>query len=320
MNGTLIAMFGGATEADLSDLVRIPLGGGPEKVLLEPGPIGGPAVSPDGRRIAYSFGTGSEADVWMLDVARDTRTRLTFNEGGADWRPAWSPDGKLIAFSSAGAKGTSGSRLTVKPVDGSGQEKSLSAAGNLQVAGQFTPDGSTLVFSQNVSGNWGLWKTSAVEQAEHELVLDSPALEIAPRLSADGRWLAYQSTESGRQEVYVRAFPGPGGKWQISTNGGSEPRWSGRGTELFYRTDDSLYSVSIAAGENSIEASRPRARVRMPPGPGLLVGSYDLAPDGSAVVAARQIRQDRDIAPLRRVRVTLNWFERLRNLEPAKSK
>ena len=320
MNGTMLAMFGGEGALDLSDLVRLPLAGGAEKVLLEPGPISGPAVSPDGRRIAYSFGDGSGADVWVLDAARDTRTRLTFNEAGADWRPLWSPDGKRIAFSSAGARGSAGSRLTVKPVDGSGEETALSSKGNLQVAGQFTPDGSTLVFSQNVAGNWGVWKTSAVEESEHELVFDTPALEIAPRLSADGRWLAYQSTESGRPEIYVRPFPEPGGKWQISTQGGTEPRWSRSGMELFYRFGDSLYSASIVASESSIEASRPRARIRIPAGAGVLVGSYDLTPDGTAVVAARQIQRDRDVAPLRRVRITLNWFERLRNLEPVATK
>ncbi len=319
MNGTMLAMFGeGASE--LSDLVRIPLAGGAEQVLLEPGVVSGPAVSPDGRRIAYSFGAASEADVWVLDVARGTRTRLTFNEGGADWRPVWSPDGKSIAYSSAQARRGPGSRLTVKPVDGSGEEKALSTKANLQVPGQFTPDGSTLLFSQNVAGNWGVWKTSAVENTEHELVVDTPMLEMGPHLSPDGRWLAYQSAESGRQEVYVRPFPNSGGKWQISTQGGAEPKWSRRGMEIFYRWSDSLYSVSIVAGESSIEASRPRARILIPSGTGNVTGSYDLTPDGSAVVAARVIQRDRDMAPRRRVRVTLNWFERLRSLEPVASK
>ncbi len=320
MNGTMLAMFGGEGAAEQSDLVRIPLAGGAEQVLLEPGAIGGPAVSPDGRRIAYSLGAATEADVWVLDVARGTRTRLTFNEDGADWRPVWSPDGKSIVYSSSGARSGAGSRLTVKPVDGSGEEKALSSKANLQVPGQVTPDGSTILFSQNVAGNWGVWKTSAVEEAEHEIVVDTPTLEIGPRLSADGRWLAYQSGESGRPEIYVRPFPAPGGKWQISTQGGAEARWSRQGMELFYRFGDSLYSVSVTAGESSIEASRPRARIRIPAGPGGIVGSYDLTPDGSAIVAARQTQRDRDIAPLRRVRVTLNWFERLRNLAPVASK
>jgi serine/threonine-protein kinase len=320
MNGTMIAMFGGDGAADLSDLVRIPLTGGPEQVLIEPGAISGPAVSPDGGRIAYALGASTDADVWVFDVARGTRTRLTFNERGADWRPTWSPDGKSIVYSSAGAMGGAGSRLTVKPVDGSSEEKSLSSKGNLQVPGEITPDGSTIVFSQNVAGNWGVWKTSAVEQTEHEVVMDTPASEIAPRLSTDGRWLAYQSSESGRPEVYVRPYPGPGGKWQISTQTGTEPIWSQRGMELFYRSGDSLYSVSVVASESSIEASRPRARIRIPAGGGVTVGSYDLTPDGAAVVAARQIQRDRDVAPLRRVRVTLNWFERLRDLEPVSSK
>jgi hypothetical protein len=132
--------------------------------------------------------------------------------------------------------------------------------------------------------------------------------------------LSRLTVESGRSEIYVRPFPGAGGKWQISTRGGTEPRWSRRGMELFYRFGDSLHSVSIVTSESSIEAGRPRARMRIPPGPGTTVGSYDLTPDGSAIVAVRQVERDRDIAPLRRARLTLNWFERLRNLEPVASK
>jgi Tol biopolymer transport system component len=320
MNGTMIGMFGEAASASLSELVRIPLAGGAEQVMVEPAVISGPAVSPDGRRVAYTLGAASDTDVWVLDAVRGTRTRLTFNEGRADWRPAWSPDGKSIAYSSASAKGGSLTRLCVKSADGSGEERSLSSKLNMQVPEQWTPDGGTILFSQNVAGNWGLWKTSALAETEHELVVDTPMLEFAPRLSSDGRWLAYQSGESGRPEVYVRPFPGPGGKWQISSQGGTEPRWSRRGMELFYRSGDSLYSVSVVAGKSSIEAARPRSRIRIPAGPGSVQGSYDLTPDGAAVVAARQIQRDRDVAPLRRVRVTLNWFERLRELKPVASK
>ena len=227
MNGTMIGMFGEAVAAEQSDLVRIPLAGGQEQVLVEPATISGPAVSPDGRRIAYAVGAFAESDVWVLDVARGTRTRLTFNEGRADWRPVWSPDGKSIAYSSAGTRGGAGSRLSVKSADGSGDERSASSKPNLQVPEQWTRDGATIIFAQNVAGNWGVWKTSATEEAEHEIVIDTPALELSPRLSTDDRWLAYQSGESGRPESLRPPLPGPGGKWQISTQGGTEPRWSG---------------------------------------------------------------------------------------------
>jgi Tol biopolymer transport system component len=313
MNGTLIGMFGEAVSADQADLVRIPLKGGREEVLIEPMDLYGPAVSPDGRRVAYAVGSFALADVWVLDLARGTRTRLTFAEGQPDWHPVWSPDGRFIAYSS-GEGGTAGSQLNIKAADGSGAQKRLSDQPNLQVPEQWSPDGSTLIFSQNVAGNWGIWKTSAAELAEHEEVLNTPAFEASPRLSPDGRWLAYMSGESGRSEVYVRPFPGPGGKWQISTLGGGEPRWSRRGNELFYRTDDSLYSVAITLGESSIDVARPRGRLKLPVGPDAIAGSYDLMPDGSAVVVAREVQRDRDVAPLRRVRLTLNWFQRLRAL------
>jgi serine/threonine-protein kinase len=319
MNGTMIGMFGEAVSAQQTELVRIPLNGGREDVLIEPMDLYSPAVAPDGRRVAYSVGSFALADVWVLDLERGTRTRLTFAEGTPDWHPVWSPDGKFIAYSSSEG-GTSGSQLHIKAADGSGSQKRLSEQPNLQAPEQWTPDGSTLIFSHNVAGNWGVWKTSATDLAEHEVILDTPAFEASPRLSPDGRWMAYQSGESGRSEVYVRPYPGPGGKWQISTLGGGEPRWSRRGNELFYRTDDSLYSVAVSLGQSSIDVGRPRGRIQMPAGPDAIAGSYDLMPDGSAVIAAREVARDRDVAPLRRVRLTLNWFERLRNLAPIAAK
>jgi serine/threonine-protein kinase len=322
MNGTLIGMFGEAVSGNQTELVRLPLNGGPAEVLIEPMDLHGPAVSPEGRRVAYTIGSFADADVWVLDLARGTRTRLTFTEGKADWHPIWSPDGKSIAFSSGG--GGSGNQqaaqVQVKAADGSGEQQRLSDERFLQAPEQWTPDGSTIIFAQNSAGSWGLWKTSATEKVEHEKVLDTPAFEISPRLSMDGRWLAYQSTESGRPEVYVRPYPGTGGKWQISTQGGQEPRWSRRGWELFYRTADSLFSVQVVPGESSIEVGRPVGRLRMTPGPGALAGTYDLMPDASAVIAAREVQRERDLAPLRRVRLTLNWFERLKPQMPAGEK
>ncbi len=320
MNGTMIGMFGEGEPNAQSELVRISLKGGPDQVLVEPATLSGPAIAPDGRRVAYTTGTSSDADVWVLDLIRGTRTRLTFTEGKPDWHPVWSPDGKSIAYSSAGEGGGAGNQLHAKAADGSGEQRRLSKTANIQAPEQWTPDGSALVFVQNVAGNWGIWKTSSTEAQEHELLLDTPAYEVSPRLSPDGRWMAYQSSESGRPEVYVRPFPGPGGKWQLSTQGGIEPRWPRPGKEVYYRWGDSLYSVAIVPGDVSIEAGRPRGRVKIPPGPSPLVGTYDVMPDGSAIMAVRDIQRDRDVAPRRRVHLTLNWFERLRALEPAAKK
>ncbi len=320
MNGTLIGMFGEAASADQAELVRVLLNGGREDVLIEPMDIYGPAVSPDGQRVAYTLGSFALADVWVLDLARGTRTRFTFAEGKPDWHPIWSPDGKSIAYSS-GDGGTSGSQATVKAADGSGEPLRLSDAQRFQLPEQWTPDGSTLLCSSNASGNWGIWRLDAHEPGTPEVVLDSPATETSPRLSVDGRWLAYESTESGRQEVYVRPFPGPGGKWQISTRGGQEPRWARHGSELFYRTEDSLYSVPIAARGSTIDVGQPRGRLKLPSGPGSFPGSYDLMPDGSAVILVRDAQKERDAAPLRRVRLTLHWFQRLHTLmQPVASK
>ncbi|MEO5617538.1 MAG: protein kinase [Candidatus Eisenbacteria bacterium] len=311
-NGTLVTMYGTAI-GDSTELIRYRFAGGPSEVLMGGGGISGLAVSPEGRRVAFTLGVGPLSDVWMLDLERRTQTRMTFGDGRSDFNPVWSPDGKSLAYSS-NENGGAVPVIHVKAADGSGEPRKVSNARNVQAPGAWSPDGSTIVFFEFAGGSWDIGSMRLDAPDAQTMILSSPAVELSPRLSPDGRWLAYHSTESGRPEVYVRPFPGPGGKWQLSTEGGAEPRWSRKGTELFYRRADRLYSVPITLGRDAAEIGQPRERLVLTGEPVGTWGTYDLLPDGSGVVAARDVQRDRDLAPLRRVRMTFNWFERVREL------
>jgi serine/threonine-protein kinase len=180
-----------------------------------------PRLSPDGRRVAVGI-EEADSQVWTYDLGRDTLTRLTF-EGGANVDPIWTPDGKRIVFK--GAK----NRLYWQPADGSAGAELLTSselAGN-NVPGSWTPDGKVLTFME-INPNTG-YDVYMLKDGKPQPFVSTAALETAPRFSPDGRFVAYASDESGRLEVYVRPYPGPGGKWQISTEGGGEPVWNPKG-------------------------------------------------------------------------------------------
>ena len=173
--------------------------------------------APDGTRLAFSLEERGNDDLWVYDWERDITTRLTFT--GSDGIPAWSPDGKHIVFSST-REGGSDSLYWIR-ADGAGQAVRLTESKNSQFAFSFSPDGKRLAFVEiDPHTNLDLW-TLPLEGAESdhpkagkpEPFLVTSFNEMAPMISPDGHWLAYNSDESGRDEVYVRPFPGPGGKW-----------------------------------------------------------------------------------------------------------
>src|SRR5262249_17598059 len=207
-------------------------------------------LSPDGNRIAVAHGSPSE-DIWIFDTARQVKTRLTF-DGPPKQQPAWSPDGQLIAYVARGSAGSLGdSTLYLVPANGGGKPRPIlnQDAGVTYAFPSWTPDGKTILFLAN---------RGPIGHSIYSLPLDGskPNLLIAPanpqgnvthfRISPNGRWIAYTSTESGTDQVYVAAASGQGGKWQISVNGADFPAWRGDGKELFFFDPaDALYSVDV---------------------------------------------------------------------------
>jgi Tol biopolymer transport system component len=171
----------------------------------------------------------------------------------------FSPDGLTIAFLSNRDGGENA--VYLKNVDGGGAEKVFPETGDITVIGDWSRDGRWLTFFRTgVDTGWDVWALamSGPEKGQVIPVVEGPFLELRPSFSPDGRWIVYESDESGRPEVYVRSFPGPGGQWQISTDGGEEARWSEDGTEIFYLAPGgSVMSVPVSTAA-TFNAGRPR--------------------------------------------------------------
>jgi len=213
-------------------------------------------LSPDGRRVVTEIADSAtgNVDLWIHDLERGTASRFTFDPGN-DYGPAWSPDGDSIIYTAAGEDGLS---LIRKAASGTGATEVLLKSESNILAGQVSPDGRFLTYM--TSGGETSWDILAMPldgSGEAFPLLASEFVEVRPSFSPDGKWFAYNSNESGKMKVYVRQFPGPGGQWQISTDGGSEPVWSADGREIFYiDSGRNLVSVPVATG-TTLEAGLP---------------------------------------------------------------
>ena len=273
-------------------------------------PYGHVRLSPDGKLATTDIGSGIGLDIWIYDVERKTHTRLTF-EGANNRHPVWTPDGKRVTFDSD----RSGDReLYWKAADGSDEAELLLTRGGAQVATSWSPDGQILAFEeQNATGDWDISLLPLEGDRTPVPFLDTPFTERGPMFSPDGQWIAYVSNESGRNEVYVQPYPNPGGKRQISTDGGVEPVWSADGRELFYREGTQMVAVAVET-QPTFTAGTPQvlfAGVEYP-----LDGTghpgYAISADGQHFLM-RSIPQDAGAMPLY---VVLNWFEELKRLVP----
>jgi eukaryotic-like serine/threonine-protein kinase len=273
----------------------------------------GPRVSPDGRRVAVAI-QEQEAQIWQYDLARETLTRLTF-EGNNNVAPSWTPDGKRIAFisNSAGAQ-----NIFWLLADGSGGLERLATSQYTQVPMSWSADGQMLAFLEvNPSTGYDIWVLRMAER-KAEPFLRTSFNESVPRFSRDGHWLAYISNESGRYEVYVQPFPGPGGKWQISTEGGTEPVWNPNGRELFYRSGGKIMAVDVTT-QPGFAAGTPRKLFEGPYLASPLTNpNYDVSPDGQRFLMLKPA-ESAEAAPTQ-INVVLNWFEELKRRVPTGGK
>jgi serine/threonine-protein kinase len=270
-------------------------------------------LSPDGRRVAADIVSADSrsGDIWIVGLERGTLTRLTFE--GRHWNPAWTPDGRRVTFSSTEKGG-----IYWAAADGSEKPERLAAIITQASDTSWTPDGRTLLYSVGLgartgTGIWVLRVDGRTGEGKPQPFLQTTFVEANPQLSPDGRWVAYQSTESGRFEVYVRPFPGPGGKVPISTEGGGHPRWSRSGRELFYQDLKSRIVAVEVQTSPAFRVGQSRALFELhgvPPVEAHFAGAaWDVAPDGTRFLV---IKTTDSQAGGTKLHVVENWFEELR--------
>ena len=280
-----------------------------------------PRLSPDGKRLAFAIGNGSGSDLWVKDLDRDTLYRLTFLHGN-NRAPVWTPDGKTIVFVSDDSKAPG---LYWIHSDGSGEAQKL-LDGKGIAAHSISPDGKRLALS--TTGNRSNDILTApfegdpghVKLGRPELFLGTPFTEDDPVFSPDGHWLAYVSSESGRFEVYVRPFPGPGGRWQISTGSATSPRWLRDGQELLFEGPDRrIMAVRYAAKGDTFTAGTPRVWSEIRLRNLAFSAKFDPAPDGKRVVAFLA-SDEQNQKPITHLMFLLNFVDEIQRRMPGRSR
>jgi serine/threonine-protein kinase len=303
IDGSLAYVPGGPKGGE-GTLVWVDRTGAAQALPAPPRVYTAPRLSPDGRRVALGI-TATTQGLWVYDLTRGTLTRLA--ETGPF--PVWTPDGKRLAFTLPGPW-----NIFWMPSDGSGAPERVTTSQNAQWPGSWSPDGRRLAFTEaDPTTGYDIWVLTIEGEGKAQPFLQTPSNESAPMFAPDGRWLAYQSDETGRKEIYVRPFPGPGGKYQISTEGGTESVWARNGRELFYRNGDKMMAAAVET-KPVFAAAKPRLLFEAPYEPALYTfpADYDVSPDGQRFLMVKASEAE----SVAQINVVLSWFEDLKRRVP----
>jgi Tol biopolymer transport system component len=276
--------------------MTIPLG-------LKPRSYAWPVLSPDGQRLAVAVYEGRARNIWIGSVEREPLTRVTF--GNDDWSSQWTRDGRGLIVNS-GVNGRY--NIFSMSADGSGKPQRLTDSPHPQRATSLSPGGDVILFN-DIDPSRGIEDTLQLSLGSKEI---RPVVEMhrstgEATFSPDGRWVAYQSAETGHTEVYVQAYPGPGVKTQVSVDGGTEPIWNRNGRELFYTSATAMMAVPIVDTQNF----RAGAAVRL----FSYRGQYDVSADGQRFLVIEKPEKGGAVSQLNLVQ---NWFAELKARVPTK--
>ena len=300
-DGTLVYMTGGSV-AEARRLLWVDREGNEEPIDAPPRAYTSPRLSPDGVKVALSA-RDQDDDIYTWDLVRPTGlTRLTF-EPGRDIFPVWYPDGRRLAYSAEGGN-------VWKAADGTGTSEPLLGSGVQGWPASILPDArGLLVYGERGDPNDDIALVPLDVAGETTALLDTSADETMPEISPNGEWLAYVSNESGIEEVYVRPFPDVdgGGRWQVSTNGGTQPLWARNGEELFYRNGDAMMAVPIGT-DPTFAVGNPEVVFEGDYANPLGGRSYDH--DGERFLMLKEVEDDS------RIVIVQNWVEELNRLVP----
>jgi serine/threonine-protein kinase len=326
--GALVYLTGGAVAAGERSLAWVDRRGMSQALAAPSRPYFVPRLSPDGQHVALS--TREVRQVWSYDIARGALSPVTVD--GQSNYGIFAPDGKRIVFRSGAAGGED--NLYWKAADGSGAVERLTTSARSQTPASWSPDGTTLAFVEEGDSTgffqFDIWMLS-IRDRKTRAVIHTAANEMTPEFSPDGRWLAYVSKESGRNEVYVQPYPGPGERHLISTNGGEQPAWSGNGRELFYvlragprpaewslvnppAGAPTLMSVKVATAP-VFRAETPEAVFESADLVTAWGRSYDVASNGQRFLLTLNKQATTNPAPAQMIFVQ-HWFEELKRLVP----
>ena len=310
--GTLIYVAGSTTAARTP--VWVDREGREEPIAAEPGAYGSLRISPDGTRVVIYDYAGN--DLWVWNFASATRTRLTVGERGGSGQ-VWTPDGARIAYSSRDGD------IAWKAANNTGTPERIAEAPGEGVAGPpspyfFAPTGTALVFGErgNPETEDSIGLIALEDGAESAWLLDGPFDERNAELSPDGRWMAYQSDESGQFEIYVRPFPNvDDDRVPVSNAGGFQPLWSRDGRELFYLEGNPLMSAAVQPDGPVFSVYRRTPLLDWPYFAAPLIRrTYDVSVDGQRFLALRPLGSDG--AARSQIIVVQDWFEELKRLVP----
>lgn len=277
-------------------------------IRVPPGSYSTPRFSPDGKRVAITVSSTNATDIWIYDIGRNTFTRLTTEV--ANVRPEWTPDGKNVVFiSERGGK----ARIWQQPADGSGPAEMLYEPEVEPFEALVSPDAKWIIVRTAPGAKYSrdILAVPMIGEKTVNVLVTSPYTEVMPRLSPDGKWLAYQSNETERIEIYVRPFPGSGARVQVSDGGGTEPIWGKDGRSLFYRGPvGEVVKVAVTTGNDFSIGTREVA----------LTGDYltdsshpnwDVALNGNFLMLKRAGAESQTI-------VVHNWAKELREKTAAR--
>jgi serine/threonine-protein kinase len=296
-SGTLVYSLGSST----GEVVMVDDRGISSPLVGDPGRYAHPRLSPDGKRLAIDITSGSSTDLWTFDVASGTPTRLTTSDDND--RPEWTADGTRLLYLST--RGTGEYAVWWQPADGSGPAEELFRGQNAAREVLMTPDPKVLIYREDHPDSLRDIRMVSLDRKDSPTPLVATRFdELMPRLSPDGRWLAYQSDESGQYEIYVRPFPSGGGRVTISNGGGTEPLWS-RDGQLFYRKGRELIAISYSTTPGFAVTSRRvlfAANYDTHP----FHPNYDITPDGKRFVMIKPGQTKPQVI------VVVNWLEEFR--------
>ena len=320
-SGTLLYIAGTALRADVA-IYWMDAAGKFTPIRETPGIYGDLSISPDGKRLAMDINDGKRSDIWVLDLERDTLTRITF-AGNTNVYPLWTPDGQRIVYSSS-EKGIPPNLWWIR-ADGGGDAQRLTESKNAQIPSSWSPNGKILAFFESSPATAYDAMIMPIEGSEKsgwtpgqpKPFVNTPFNEILPAFSPDGKWIAYESSESGTYEIYVRPFPGPGGRWQVSAGGGGYPEWSRNGKEIFYRAPDlKIMVANYTVSGDSFRADKPRVWSTGQFANRGAATDFNLHPDGKRFAVFKVPGSDTVPPAITNVTFIFNFFDELRAKVP----